>query len=176
MQDERYGWRDSAYSIWHRRGSIRRFVGIEAAQALSMIDIDATLYVEYDDLSREPLALIETARDVGQARKPATVTANLARLAGLPAYCVLYRPADRRNPGFDCGSASDIDAFRVKRIWPRPESGWRKVTPAEWAKALIEIRRQSAYLLDRAESQAEYRVLSVDDIPSAVGQLELLPA
>ena len=79
MQDEQVGWLDSAYSIWHRRGSIRRFVGIEAAQSLSMIDIDATLYVEYDDLSREPLALIDTARDVGQARKPATVRSNSAR-------------------------------------------------------------------------------------------------
>jgi len=73
----------------HRRHSTRRFVGIERAQLLSMIDLDAALYVEYDDSSKEPLALIETARDVGQGYKAATVTRNLAKRAGLPCYCVL---------------------------------------------------------------------------------------
>ena len=52
MQEERYSTRDRAYSVWHRRFSTRRFIGIEAAQRLSMIDLDAALYVEYDDHSR----------------------------------------------------------------------------------------------------------------------------
>ena len=52
--------------------------GIDSAQLLAMIDLDASLYVEYDDNSKEPLALIETAQDVGQAHKSATVTTNLA--------------------------------------------------------------------------------------------------
>ena len=49
MQEEKYGTRDRAYSAWHRRKSTRRFIGIEHAQLLAMIDLDASLYVEYDD-------------------------------------------------------------------------------------------------------------------------------
>jgi len=66
MQEERYGQRDRAYSAWHRRLSTRRFVGIDRAQLLAMIDLDAALYVDYDDRTKEPVALIETAMDVGQ--------------------------------------------------------------------------------------------------------------
>ena len=71
MQTERYGTRDQAYSAWHRCQSTRRYVGIEQAARLSMIDLDGALFVEYDNGDREPLALIETARDVGQPVKPA---------------------------------------------------------------------------------------------------------
>lgn len=45
MQEERYGNRDRTYSAWHRRLSTRRFVGLERAQLLAMIDLDAALYV-----------------------------------------------------------------------------------------------------------------------------------
>src|SRR5688500_12286183 len=71
-QEERFGTRDRSYSAWHRRNSTRRFVGIERAQTLAMIDLDASLYVEYDDATKEPIALIETAIDCGQEFKPAT--------------------------------------------------------------------------------------------------------
>ena len=81
-QEERYGTRDGAYSAWHRRYSIRRFVGIENAQLLGMIDVDTILWVEYKDKERWPTVLIETAQDVGQPYKTATVTQNLAKMAG----------------------------------------------------------------------------------------------
>lgn len=55
MQEETYGTRDRAYSAWHRRMSTRRFIGIDRAQLLAMIDLDAALYVEYDNGSKEPL-------------------------------------------------------------------------------------------------------------------------
>ena len=87
-QEEKYGTRDRTYSAWHRRLSTQRFVGIEKAQLLAMIDLDAALYVEYDDGTKEPLALIETAQDVGQAYKPATVTLRLAKRAD---FALLYR-------------------------------------------------------------------------------------
>lgn len=146
MQEERYGDRDLAYSAWHRRLSTRRFIGIERATRLSMIDLDGALYVEFDDCTREPLALVETARDEGQVTKVATVTARLAQRAGLPAYAVLYRvsdtpnPADRRWP--------DIAGFRVRRVWPQPEPAWRELSPAEWARALLQIREWAAARLD----------------------------
>ena len=43
--EEVTGTRDRTYSAWHRRMSTRRYVGIEAAQTLCMIDLDASLYV-----------------------------------------------------------------------------------------------------------------------------------
>lgn len=147
MQEERYGSRDRAYSAWHRRHSIRRYVGIEQAQLLAMIDLDAALYVEYDDQTKEPLALIEAAVDVGQAHKTATVSANLARRAGVPCYCVLYTHALQVNPAD--ASWNDIAMFRVKRVWPEPEEQWRDLTPAEWANALLQVRSWRARQLDR---------------------------
>lgn len=146
MQTERYATRDKAYSAWHRMPSVKRFVGTERACRLSMIDLDGALYVEHDDQTSEPLALVETALDVGQASKAATVTARLAAKAGIPAYVVLYQvglhpnPADKRYP--------DIRAFRVQRVWPSPERGWRILTPTEWAAALLQIRDWAALRFD----------------------------
>jgi hypothetical protein len=146
VQEENFPLKDRAYSAWHRRLSTRRFVGIECANRLSMIDLDAALYVEYDDNNREPLALIETARDVGQAHKVATVTAKLARRARLPAYTLLYRTADDANPADS--RYPDIDRFRVRRIWPAPEKEWRTLTPHQWAQALLQIRDWATLRLD----------------------------
>lgn len=159
MQEERYGTRDRAYSAWHRRLSTRRFVGIEHAQRLAMIDLDAALYVEYDDQRKEPLALIETARDVGQEYKPTTVSANLARRASLPCYCVLYSLSDQPNPADP--QWRDISGFRVRRAWPNPETEWRELTPQEWADALLRVRQWKAKQLDgealRALAPATFR-------------------
>ncbi|MBN9698301.1 MAG: hypothetical protein J0L85_21140 [Zoogloea sp.] len=146
MQTERYGTRDQAYSAWHRAQSTRRYVGIEEAVRLSMIDLDGALYVEYDDRDREPLALIETARDVGQKTKARTVTARLAQRSGLPAYVVLYQVGHEANPA-DL-SQPDILMFRVRRIWPQPEAAWRMLTPRSWAEALLQIRRWACAKLD----------------------------
>lgn len=154
MQEERYGVRDRTYSAWHRRLSTRRFVGIDKAQLLAMIDLDAALYVEYDDGSKEPIALIETARDVGQMFKSATVSKNLARRASLPCYCVLYTHAAVANPADPAWR--DIAEFRVKRLWPNPEADWRHCAPKEWAQALLRIR--------------EFGALGIDDVLAAGAQ------
>jgi hypothetical protein len=146
VQEERFGTRDRAYSAWHRRLSTRRFVGIEKAQLLSMIDLDGAVYCEFDGATSEPLALIETAMDRGQSRKTATVTRRLAERAGVPAYVVLYLPGDSLNPADR--SQPDIRRFRVKRLWPNPELGWRTLDPAAWARALLQIREWSAKRID----------------------------
>jgi hypothetical protein len=151
MQEEKYFDRDRSYSAWHRRRSISRFVGIEAAQTLSMIDLDMVLYVEYDDATREPLCLVETARDVGQREKPCSVTVRLARRAKLPAYLVLYECALEPNPA-DV-EAPDIQGFRVKRVWPSPEGDWRNLSPDEWASALVRIRNWQARKVDQEQAQ-----------------------
>ena len=144
MQEERFGYRDLSYGIWHRARSTQRFVGIEAAQRLLMCDLDATLWVEYGE-GREPLCLIETAIDVGQ-EKHATVIQNLARRARLPAYVVLYARSIFPNP--TDARANDLDGMRIKRLWPKPDREWRSLTPAEYARALLRIREWSARRLD----------------------------
>lgn len=156
MQEERFGLRDRAYSAWHRRLSTSRFVGIEKAQLLSMVDLDGALYCEFDDASCEPLALIETAMDQGQARKAATVTKRLAQRARLPAYTVLYRLAGYRNPADP--TQFDIDRFRVRRLWPAPERQWRTLNPLEWAEALVQIRAWASLRSDfEAANDLSYR-------------------
>lgn len=145
-QEERHGERDGTYSAWHRRNSTRRFVGIEQAQLLGMIDLDASLWVEYDDGDKEPLALIETAEDIGQQYKTATVTTKLAERAHLPAWVLLYRKADGPNPADP--RWPDIASFRAKRLCPNAESNWTTYTPDAWAKRLVAIRRKATDILD----------------------------
>lgn len=148
-QEELFNTRDRSYSAWHRRNSTRRFVGIELAQTLAMIDMDAALYVEYDDGTKEPLVLIETAIDRGQPWKPATVTKALARrcVPTVPAYVLLYKLSPTRNPADP--NWFDIEAFRVRRIWPEPEQPFQRLTPDQWAQKLVELRKWSARGIDR---------------------------
>lgn len=147
-QEEIYGTRDRAYSAWHRRRSTARFVGIERAQTLAMIDLDAALYVEYDDGTKEPIALIETAADVGQQWKPSIVTMKLARRCQptLPAFVVLYRKSNERNPADD--AAHDIIGFRVRRLHPNEQRYWTELTPQQWAEKLVKMRDWSAAQVD----------------------------
>lgn len=137
MQTERYLTRDRSYGIWHRVKSIARFLSPRQADALTMADLDSVLFAEYNYPDKLPLCLVEVARDIGQ-EKPAGVIQNLARLAGIPAYVVLYTHAEHPNPSN--ANWPDIDHFRIRRLWPRPEESWRSLTPDEWAKALVQIR------------------------------------
>ena len=146
-QEEHYGNRSLAYSAWHRRRSTGRFVGEQNARKLAMIDMDHCMWIEYDDGTKEPLALIEEAQDVGQSVKAGTVTRNLARRAGLPALVVLWKPSEDKNPADS--DQQDIAQFRVKRLWPIPESEWRTLTPKEWAAALLRMRTWHIDKLDR---------------------------
>ena len=151
MQEEKYNTRERSYSAWHRRKSTARFVGIECAQTLAMIDLDASLYVEYDDGTKDPLALIETARDVGQEFKTATVTMKLAERSCLPAFTVLYTLSEELNPADN--QWKDITSFRVKVIsWPfesAPKSrGWVVMQPEKWCRYLVSLRKKQAVTID----------------------------
>ena len=143
-QDEVYGFRDQSYSLWHRRASTARYVGLEKAQLLAMIDLDVSLYVEYNDKTKFPVALIETAVDQGKNWKPSTVVENLAKMANLPAACVLYTLADTPNPG--CKNVPDIAMVRVRRLWPdrMPLGEFRRLRPSTWAQSLLNMREQGA--------------------------------
>jgi len=152
MQEEKYGNRDLTYSAWHRRQSTARYIGLESAQLLAMIDLDVALWVEYDDKTKEPIGLIETAQDVGQGNKPSTVTRKLAERSRLPAYVVLYKLSYVPNPA--APKQSDIESFRVKRIYPDPEKSWRVLNPQEYAECLLNMRSWQCKKLDRENGYA----------------------
>lgn len=153
-QEEIFGTRDRSYSAWHRRNSTRRFVGIEKAQTLAMIDLDASLYVEYDDKTKDPLILIETAMDRGQEIKPATVTTKLAQRCVPPllAYVLLYTLSNALNPADP--TCKDIVCFRAKRLHPKPEKEWRTFTPQEWADHLVALRNWASAQIDQHYKQS----------------------
>ncbi|PFH27765.1 hypothetical protein [Burkholderia sp. JKS000303] len=148
MRTERYEIRDRAYGAWHRAPSIGRFLPASHAESLTMADLDSVLFTEYDHVGKVPLALVEVARDLGQ-EKPASVMQHLARLANVPAYVALYTSAPTANPANP--NWADIESFRIKRMWPKPEPGWRVLTPAQWARALMQIR---GWQMRRIEVQA----------------------
>ena len=115
--------------------------------ALTMADVDSVLFAEYEYPTKYPLCLVEVGRDIGQD-KPAGVVRKLAQMANVPGYVALYTPASEPNPaGPDW---PDIEQFRIKRLWPAPEASWRTLTPAEWARALVQIR---GWQLRRIEAQ-----------------------
>ncbi|KVQ82439.1 hypothetical protein WK07_10005 [Burkholderia multivorans] len=148
MRLEQYEIRDRAYGVWHRAPSIGRYLPADQAESLSMVDLDSVLFTEYDSGGKIPLALVEVARDIGQ-EKAAGVMQHLARLADVPAYVALYTPTETANPSNP--NWSDIESFRVKRLWPQPERGWRVLTPTQWARALVQIR---GWQMRRFEVQA----------------------
>jgi len=140
-QEERYGTRSLIYSAWHRRMSTKRFIG-EDAVLLAMIDLDIVLWIEYNDKTKEPLCLIETAEDVGQSFKAATITTALARKAGILAYVVLYT-VDPHHCNPAAPPCPDIQSFRVRQAWPpqEPPSTFVTLTPKQWAVRLLDMRR-----------------------------------
>jgi hypothetical protein len=139
-QAERWHHRDEAYSYWHRTRSIGRFLRAAEARELGMIDVDVTLYCEYRDSTKVPVCLIETAEDYDQQWKEARVTATLAQMAGLPAFCVLYTLGPTPLPGHEL--LKDITALRVRQLAPEESHRWTTYTPAEWAQHLLAVRRQ----------------------------------
>jgi hypothetical protein len=111
---ERYGTRDFYYSWWHR---------LALPDHYAMIDIDG---VEYCWRCGMPLALIETARDVGQHDKTTKVMARVADMAGLPAWKILYTP-DETKPG----GVPTITKVRFARVTPEPYP-WRQMDEREF--------------------------------------------
>ena len=163
-QEEQYGNRPGEYSAWHRRLSTQRFVGIENAQRLAMIDLDAALYVEYNDDTKRPLVLVETAIDNGQLYKTATVTKALAVMARVPALVVLYKLSDHENPG--ATGYQDIVSFRVKQLTPNSENGFREYSPQKWCEYLLQLRDEQAQAVDK-------EIMMIDKLRKLVDELQI---
>lgn len=86
---ERYAARDLTYSAAHRN-RLPELYGLRIGHRLKTCDRDWTEFCNY---CREPLALVEEFRDVGQALedKAHTVTQRLAQHAGLGAFVMAWR-------------------------------------------------------------------------------------
>jgi hypothetical protein len=171
VQEEKYATRDQAYSAWHRWGAIKRYGLTEAAaKSLALIDIDGTMYVEAEDKTYIPLALIETALDVGQAYKTATCTKNLAIQAGIPAYVVLYKTSEEPNPADP--RYPDITSFRVRRLNPSAETDFRVCTPEQWAFALCGIRDWQMKRIKRVDGPGLYTAVELAHAVSLIQKLK----
>lgn len=138
-QKEQFGFRDECYSAWHRTESLSRFMPYEAAKKCGVIDLDVVVWAEYNDATKEVIALIETAEDRGQGWKPASVITSLCRKAGIAGYTVLYKKSAARNPRDNKGR-HDIEQFRVRRVHPAPERDFKLMAPDEYAEMLNELR------------------------------------
>lgn len=138
-REEKYGDRDLTYSLWHRK---------LPEDWLTQIDLDYIVWVEYRDETREPLALIEEARDIGQ-NKTTTVTAGLGQRANLPAYRLLWTPGKILEHNIICPKCNgtgeiatyDIVQFRTKLVYPL--GGEEAIlTPEQWHNFLKNLRTQ----------------------------------
>src|SRR5690606_23866370 len=128
--EERTGTRDLTYSRWHRPKSIRRYLSVEQAAKLTVIDID---WCEACWRCAAPLALIETQRST-KGPKNARIMTELAKLAQLPAFSVGYHVGE-------VGGEEDCIAFYVTQLWPYADA--RRVvtmTAQQYAEWLWSLR------------------------------------
>jgi len=142
--------RSEAYSAFHRAASINRFLqNPDLAHSLGMIDLDHTIWIEWQDKTFRPLALIETAEDTPRnRRKSVKVLKALALMAGIPAFLVLVTEADWPNP--TDRSVNDVRRFAMRRIdKPQPQHGYMERTPEEYVLWLVQLRQHQARQLFR---------------------------
>ena len=93
------------------------------------IDIDQ---VEICKKCKSPLAVVETAYDVGQNFKSFIVTQLIAERLKVPGLVTLYQVDKKSN---------EIINFRVKKIYPTESDGFYNVPPylyVKWLKRLHE--------------------------------------
>lgn len=103
----------------------------------TMIDIDA---LEYCRRCRAPLAFMETAQDVGQAIKPVTVLRALANITKVETYVVLFSVDEAARARKDWVHA--CTSFRVRRVYPEPETGWAVMDPASMTSFISGLRHR----------------------------------
>lgn len=112
---ERTGWRDEAYSAWHR----------SLVDGLDFLDID---WIEYCHVCKRELAVYELCADIHQEDKVAYKTKDVAEKLGVPGFVVLYHVTN-----------GTVDGFRIRRL-TAPASDWKNVSPETWARQLVALR------------------------------------
>lgn len=142
MNSERSGWRDRAYSEWHRT------LGDE----FDFLDID---WIERCHECKKALAIYELCADIDRETKPANVTRDLAAALQVPSYLVLYAATN-----------GVLERLRVRRLDTYAE--WQQLTPKQWAAVLASLRvchpigstARSAWCNEHAPDEAEVCTLS----------------
>lgn len=141
----RFAHEDLSYSQWHRH-ALPELYG-RRGHRFDVVDRD---WSEFCHFCREPLALVETLRDIGQdiADKNVRQTVRWAELAGKEAYVAAFRverPAeiqariDQLEREVRRLEASyPIVGFRVQQLWPQ-RSTVIDLAPEEWAKVIRDI-------------------------------------
>ncbi len=111
------------YSVWHRRldGNYR------------MIDIDS---VEVCHKCYTPIVLLELAVYKGQWFKQYYVLRNLARMAKVPAYIVLYEKACEDD------SQGAISNFYVRQVHPKLSQKYFKIQSGDYAQWLAKLHKK----------------------------------
>lgn len=117
-----------AYMEWHRRDSIREFLGHDLATQMKMIDLDC---VELCHRCDEAVALIETTRERAEVKKYKAML-RLAQRAHLPAFVVQWLPDPER-------PLDNILGVRVKQVSPTVGEVV-EYTPEEWSWFLVSLR------------------------------------
>src|SRR6516225_4317530 len=134
---------EMAYNAFHREASAARFIDRESAHNLPMINIDHVFWIEYNEQTKAPVALVESARDVGQKEKAVTILKALAVRANLPCYTVLYQIADDTDID-ELTELPRITGFRVRREWPDQQSrDFITATPEQYFAGLWQLRKRS---------------------------------
>ncbi len=137
-QEEKYGFRNSAFSAWHRVPSLSRFVSYQDAMEMAMIDTDGAPWMEYANGTKRVLLLLETAIDNGQPYKATSVMRDLAEQADIPAFLVMIRLSDHPNPAYP--KERDIAEFLYRRVWPDPYPGLKSASPHQWCAVMKGMR------------------------------------
>lgn len=141
-RSRRYG-EDLTYAEEHRRRLPELYGRI--GHRLDMADRDWTEFCHH---CKEPLAIVEEVRDMGQDLndKATTVTRRLAARAALPAYLMAWRierPAnvqaeiDRLNDRIrELEAAYPIVGFRARQLFPR-RTALIAYTPEKWFELVL---------------------------------------
>ena len=143
---ERSGWRDQAYSDWHRQLQFRKEHKAEAG-GYYMVDIDA---VEYRH-GRETVAIMELK--YGDGRKTTDsqrrVLFDLARRADVPLFQVNYRytVGAAQTPPRQAGNGVEVTwdnweswEFKVTALNSRAEVFMKGGNPSRWVNEADYIR------------------------------------
>lgn len=170
---------DLSYSQWHRDYLPHLYV--RRGHRFDVVDRDWSEFCHY---CREPLALIETLRDVGQdiTDKNTRQTVRWAEMAGKDAFIAAFqvpRPSEVQaridaleREVRELENAYPITGFRTRQLYPRPASDVRQMTPVGWAKAIHDLHLRHYVVCPRRPALSLEEVARVDG--DHAGRMRLL--
>jgi hypothetical protein len=166
--DEKTYDRSLAPSLFHRYPSMMRFgVSEEDAKKCFMVDMDH-VFIESEDRSSRVLFSYESAKGINNENKICSVHRNIAQMAGIESYLVLYQESKDPSP-FAKDGTKDIELFKIKRLTPT-ESPFKIATPKQYVHWVIETRNRIIQELNQLPlklkeiSLGEYKHVNSQDI------------